>query len=791
MSTHSVIKGALAVVLALLLSACPPPPPPPTLEPPRLLLAHAISHHTVRLTWRPPINPPQGLQYQLERSRPGQTGFDRVGVNLASTQFEDTQIPAGARTYTYRVRAVLGNSFSPWVDSNPVPVPNACHSDPAQAHQIGCFGPVVDWPVVSTFTALLPTGQVIGWYASDEDGDYREDINVHNTNPRQDPTPGEQDGTLATVWDPASGRFQDASFGNFDGTGRPGQQSGTDLFCAGFSVMSDGRFLTAGGNVGFEWGSIRTNIFDPAANAWITGPGPQTPDMWRDRWYPTLTRLPDDRILITGGTSQPDPDFVEESRSDPQLNPCRTPSGYCPRGLRQGLPGGDTSIPGAPARGLDRGIATQNARQTAFNNAFEIFDPRSGITMLNTTAAPLESFEHYYPWWHLAPSGLVFLAGAGKQKAFLDVQADRWVGVWESDQHGVSRDAHRVYGTSVMYRPDRVLVLGGGYAADIYPTGALEIYALNNRTNGNTSVHIKLSGDPTAPPVMASGPRMDFSRTHLNATLLADGRVFVNGGQQDGGEEPVNIPATPMNAADSAYWWPRTVNPATVWNIDLAVRYSEIWTPDPDRRAQNAGSFRRGPRAQQPRIYHSTSLLLPDATVITAGGGGCGRCAGNFETNWQDGGVYGEWFGRPDKINQKNHEIYYPAYLFNPDGSLAPRPIFIGFGPGVTPNTGFPTIADNTKFTIHWHHPDPNRSIGRVSLVALGVPTHGFDQNQRFLELTVVRSPGWSLEVRAPYDTQYGSPAGGAHNIAPPGFYMLFLIDDQGVPSVAQIVRIQ
>lgn len=788
MSTSSVIKGTLAVVLALLLTACPQPPPPATLEPPRLLLASAVSHTTVRLSWRPPSNQPQGLQYQLERSRPGREGFDRVGVNLSSTEFEDTQIPTGALTYTFRVRAVSGNSFSPWVESNPVPVPNPCQSDPAQAHRIGCFGPVVSWPVVSTFTALLPTGQVIGWYASDEDGDYREDITVHNTRPRQNPTPGAQDGTLATVWDPATGRFQDASFGNFDGTGRPGQQSGTDLFCAGFSVMSDGRFLTAGGNVGFEWGSIRTNIFDPAANAWITGPGPQTPDMWRDRWYPTLTRLPDDRVLITGGTSQPDPDFVEGSASDPVFNPCRTPSGTCPPGLRQGLPGGDTSIPGAPARGLDRGIATINARQTAFNNAFEIFDPRSGLSMLNTTAAPIESFEHYYPWWHVAPSGLVFLAGAGKQKAFLDVQSDRWVGVWESDQHGLSRDAHRVYGTSVMYRPNRVLVLGGGYAADIWPEPARErvIYALNNLENGNTSVHIELLGDPTRPPIMTPGPRMDFSRTHLNATLLADGRIFVNGGQQDGGENPGPIPARPMSVADSAAWWPRTVNPATVWNIDLAVHYSEIWTPGP-----GGGSFQRGPRARQPRIYHATSLLLPDATVLTAGGGGCGRCNGNFETGGQDGGLYGRWFGRPDMINQKNHEVYYPSYLFNPDGSLALRPIFVGFGSGVTPNTGFPTIADNTEFSIQWRHPDVNRHIERVSLVALGVPTHGFNQNQRFLELPILSREGWSLRVRSPSDGMYDAPPGGAHNIAPPGFYMLFLIDDQGVPSVAQIVRVQ
>jgi hypothetical protein len=57
--------------------------------------------------------------------------------------------------------------------------------------------------------------------------------------------------------------------------------------------------------------------------------------------------------------------------------------------------------------------------------------------------------------------------------------------------------------------------------------------------------------------------------------------------------------------------------------------------------------------------------------------------------------------------------------------------------------------------------------------------THAFDQNQRFVPVTFARSAG-GLTVSAPASAA----------IAPPGHYMLFLLDADGIPSVARIVRI-
>jgi hypothetical protein len=140
------------------------------------------------------------------------------------------------------------------------------------------------------------------------------------------------------------------------------------------------------------------------------------------------------------------------------------------------------------------------------------------------------------------------------------------------------------------------------------------------------------------------------------------------------------------------------------------------------------------------RGYHSTALLLPDGRVLVAGGG-----QGAFAT-----------------LNQNNAEIYSPAYLFK-----GARPRIDGAPPVITYGQ---MISINTSNA---------GAIAKVSLIRLGSVTHAFDQNQRFIPLNFSRV-GNELRARA--------PANG--NIAPPGHYMLFIVSEQGVPSVAKIIRI-
>ena len=78
------------------------------------------------------------------------------------------------------------------------------------------------------------------------------------------------------------------------------EPAGNNLFCAGQTVLADGRVLVLGGDAAGnpQYGSVATNIYNPANGTFNPAAA-----MNAIRWYPTGTRLPDGRVLATDGTN--------------------------------------------------------------------------------------------------------------------------------------------------------------------------------------------------------------------------------------------------------------------------------------------------------------------------------------------------------------------------------------------------------------------------------------------------------------------------------------------------------
>jgi galactose oxidase-like protein len=168
--------------------------------------------------------------------------------------------------------------------------------------------------------------------------------------------------------------------------------------------------------------------------------------------------------------------------------------------------------------------------------------------------------------------------------------------------------------------------------------------------------------------------------------------------------------------------------------IANAVYAAELWSPQTQTWTTMAAMH-------TPREYHATAILLPDARVLVSG--------------------MGADFGYvPD---EKSAEFYSPPYLSKgarPTITQAPSQVSYG-------SNFFVATPDAT-------------SIAKAVLIRTGAVTHFFDQNTRYVPVVFQQATG-GLTITAPASA----------NFAPPGYYMLFLVNSAGVPSVAPLVQLQ
>jgi hypothetical protein len=162
-------------------------------------------------------------------------------------------------------------------------------------------------------------------------------------------------------------------------------------------------------------------------------------------------------------------------------------------------------------------------------------------------------------------------------------------------------------------------------------------------------------------------------------------------------------------------------------NPSGAVHAAELWDPATENWTTLASN-----NANIPRIYHSATVLLPDGRVLSTGGNGF-----------------------PDT------EIFSPPYLFKgARPTIMSAPSSVGYAQSFVVKT-------------------PDAAISKIRMLRLSSTTHAFNMSQYINELSFSQTAG-DLNVTAPPNA----------NVAPPGYYLLFILNGTGVPSVASFVQL-
>jgi hypothetical protein len=170
-------------------------------------------------------------------------------------------------------------------------------------------------------------------------------------------------------------------------------------------------------------------------------------------------------------------------------------------------------------------------------------------------------------------------------------------------------------------------------------------------------------------------------------------------------------------------------------NAGRPVTEAEVYDPD-------TNNWSKAGRQSIGRLYHATALLLPDGRVLAAG----------TDCSWNPYD-YGK--------NEMKLEIFSPPYCFGdrPDiGSNIKSPLFHG------EDISVPT--------------DDADEIDSAALVRCGSVTHSFNSDQRYVGLRILERRANSVRVAVPSDS----------SVAPPGPYMLFLLNRRRIPSIGRFV---
>ncbi|KAK8929562.1 Galactose oxidase [Metarhizium anisopliae] len=372
------------------------------------------------------------------------------------------------------------------------------------------------------------------------------------------------------------------------------------------------------------------------------------------------------------------------------------------------LPGPDMTV----ARGYQASATLSDGRVFTiggcwsggwFDKNGEVYDPRArawtGLPgalvrpMLTADAQGIFRADNH-AWLFGWRNGSVFQAGPSTAMHWYYTAGNGSVAPAGDRRSDRGTDPDAMNGNAVMFdaRAGRILSFGGSPSYQ--------------NSDASAAAHLITIGDPGKPAdVRFASNGLWSPRAFHTSAVLPDGTVFITGGQ--------------------SY--------AVPFSDETPQLTPELYDPVAD------AFYKQQPNSIV-RVYHSVALLLPDATVLSAGGGLCGDC----NTNHFDG------------------QVFTPQYLLTKDGQPAVRPVIRSA-----------TLSGRTVAI------ETDSSVASASLIRFGTATHTVNTDQRRVPLTLVRAG----------DNRYTAEVPADPGVVLPGYYMLFVMNDKGVPSVSKTLN--
>lgn len=426
-----------------------------------------------------------------------------------------------------------------------------------------------------------------------------------------------------------------------------------------------------------------------------------------DMFCPGISQLSDGRVIITGGANA-----AVTSIYDPASNAfTRGPDMKIPRGYQTSatLSNGKVFTIGGSFSG---GIGGKTG---------EVYDPATNTWSLISGADPTPMLTTYdaegawrtdnHAWLFGWKNGAVFQAGPSKTMHWYSTTGNG--GVVEAGTRDPNNDA--MCGVHAMY--DSV-------QGKIFSAGGSQSYT---NSPSLSRAYITTINNPNTPATVEQVSDLNYARGFANAVVLPDGTVLITGGQLT----------------------------TRVFTDIQSVLVPELFNP-------TTKTFTKLASASVPRNYHAISILLPDATVLTGGGGLCYNPNNDPNANCDR------------SVDHANVEIFTPPYLYTSSGAPAVRPIISSVS-SPTSSSGIKVRVGST-LTVRMS----TSATFKFSLVRIGSVTHSVNSDQRRVPLTNVRTVGSQSTITLPADS----------GVLIPGFYYLFAINAAGVPSLAKVVQV-